>query len=130
MLELIGTKKFMGSGTPFLRRQDGEIPLPTLPPVHVVNISWLFYKVAGHVVQISIPVSFIQDLPRLLLQVPDLLSDDCQLAAGICPDKVIGLGQKITARTAALQTVLGQLWSSSRYQQSWEMQELSWQPRA
>lgn len=36
-------------------------------------------------------------LPCLLLQVPDLLSDDCQLAAGICPDKVIGLGEKMMA---------------------------------
>lgn len=36
-------------------------------------------------------------LPRLLLQVPDLLSDDCQFAAGICSDKVIGLGEKIRA---------------------------------
>lgn len=36
-------------------------------------------------------------LPCLLLQVPDLLSDDRQFAAGICSDKVIGLGEKIRA---------------------------------
>lgn len=36
-------------------------------------------------------------LPCLLLQVPDLLSNDCQFAAGICSDKVISLGEKIRA---------------------------------
>lgn len=45
-----------------LGRQDGEVSLATLPPVHVVDVSWLLHEVAGHVVQISISVSFIQDL--------------------------------------------------------------------
>lgn len=36
-------------------------------------------------------------LSCLLLQVSDLLCNDCQFAAGICPDKVISLGEKIRA---------------------------------
>lgn len=42
-------------------------------------------------------VPILTHLPCLLLQEPDLLSDHCQFAAGICSDKVIGLGEKIRA---------------------------------
>jgi len=52
------------AATTHLRRQDGEVSLATLSPVHVVNVAWLLHEVAGHVVQISISVSFIQDLKK------------------------------------------------------------------
>lgn len=36
--------------------------MATLPPIQVVNVSWLLHKIAGHVVQVSISVSFLQYL--------------------------------------------------------------------
>lgn len=61
-----------GAVTTHLRRQDGEVSLATLPPVHVVNVSWLLHEVAGHVVQISISVSFIQDLKKTRFKISTL----------------------------------------------------------
>lgn len=80
------------------------------------------------------PLPILTHLPCLLLQVPDLLSNDCQLAAGVCSDKVISLREKMRAgqdgKNCSLWTVLGQLWLSSRHQQSCGVQELPWNPRA
>jgi len=75
---------------PLLWRYQAHVVFAIVPLVHVVYFSRDFLEVAGYVMELVVEAGFFQDGLGLLLQEPDLLGNDLQLASGGRSRELVG----------------------------------------